>query len=129
MQGLAFYQQVAKFACMLTKQEEAFLQYWEKNRERNKKTLRQLFIGLPAGLMISGGILLSLDLEWYSRANMVANAKLNPVVLLIAILAIAVFTAIFYKKYQWDMQEQQYKELLHKKSKSQTTAGPNQAAQ
>lgn len=114
---------------MLTKQEEAFLQYWEKNRERNKKTLRQLFIGLPAGLMISGGILLSLDLEWYSRANMVANAKLNPVVLLIAILAIAVFTAIFYKKYQWDMQEQQYKELLHKKSKSQTIAGPNQAAQ
>lgn len=114
---------------MLTKQEEAFLQYWEKNRERNKKTLRQLFIGLPAGLMISGGILLSLDLDWYSRANMVANAKLNPVVLLIAILAIAVFTAIFYKKYQWDMQEQQYKELLHKKSKSQTIAGPNQAAQ
>ena len=64
---------------MLTKQEEAFIAYWELNRDRNKKLLRQLLIGLPAGLLISGGILLSLDLDWYQRANMVANAKMNPV--------------------------------------------------
>ena len=114
---------------MLTKQEEAFIEYWEKNRDRNKKTLRQLFIGLPAGLMISGGILLSLDMDWYSRANMVANARLNPIVLLIAVLAIAAFTAIFYKKYQWDMQEQQYKELLHKKSKLHSVNTGHEAAQ
>jgi len=104
---------------MLSKHEENFISWWEENREKNKKTLRQLLFGLPAGLLIAAGILLSLDLDWYKRANMVANSQLNPMILLIAILGIAVFTAIFYKKYQWDMNEQRYKELLYKK-KNQT---------
>lgn len=100
---------------MLTKQEEKFLAYWKENREREKKLLRQFFIGLPAGLLISCGIILSLDLNWYERANMVANSSLNPWILLIAVIAIAVFMAIFCKKYQWDMKEQRYRELLFKK--------------
>ena len=104
---------------MLTKQEEAFLVYWQKNRERDKKLLRQLFIGLPLGLLISGGIVLSMDLGWYERADMEANSKMNPYVLVIALAAIAIFTAIFYKKYQWDQNEQRYKELLYKKQKEQ----------
>jgi hypothetical protein len=113
---------------MLTSHEEAFLAYWEKNRDREKKLLRQLFIGLPLGLLISGGILLSLDLNWYERANMVANSSLNPYVLIIAIAAIAIFTAVFYKKYQWDMNEQRYKELLYKKQKEQSTNAGDEAA-
>ena len=113
---------------MLTKQEEAFIVYWQHNRDRNKKLLRQLFIGLPAGLLISGGILLSLDLDWYQRANMVANAKMNPFVLLIAIVAIAVFTAIFYKKFQWDMHEQRYRELLFKKETEKKNSHHTDAA-
>jgi hypothetical protein len=100
---------------MLSGNDEAFIQYWEKNRNREKKLLRQLFVGLPLGLLISGGIILSLDLGWYSRANMVANSQVNPYVLLIALLAIAVFTAIFYKKFRWDMNEQHYLELIAKK--------------
>jgi hypothetical protein len=60
---------------MLTEEEKEFLIYWEKNREREKKTLRQFFFGLPIGLFISAGIILSLDLNWYPRANMVANAS------------------------------------------------------
>src|SRR5215831_13278389 len=106
---------------MLTPAEENFLHYWEKNRDREKKLIRQLFIGLPIGLLISGGIIISFDLNWYPRANMVANASLNPYVLLIAIIAITVFTAIFYKKYQWDMKEQRYRELLCKKEKEQNS--------
>jgi hypothetical protein len=102
---------------MLTRQEEKFIEYWAKNREREKKLLRQFFIGLPAGLLIAGGIILSLDLDWYERANMVANASLNPYILLLAIIGIVVFMAIFYKKYQWDMKEQRYRELLFKKEK------------
>jgi membrane protein YdbS with pleckstrin-like domain len=104
---------------MLTEEEKEFLIYWEKNREREKKTLRQFFFGLPIGLFISAGIILSLDLNWYPRANMVANASLNPYVLFIAVIAIVIFTAIFYKKHQWDMKEQQYRELLYKKEKEQ----------
>src|SRR5574337_865717 len=102
---------------MLTKQEEKFVEYWQKNRDREKKVLRQLFIGLPAGLLIAGGVILSLDLDWYERANMVANASLNPYILLLAIIGIVVLMAIFYKRYQWDMKEQRYRELLFKKEK------------
>ena len=102
---------------MLTGQEEKYLEYWQNNREREKKLLRQLFIGLPAGLLIAAGIILSLDLDWYERANMVANASLNPYILLIAVVGIIIFMAIFYKKHQWDMKEQRYRELLFKKEK------------
>lgn len=104
---------------MLSSNDEAFIQHWEKNRDKEKKLLRQLFVGLPLGLLISGGIIFSLDLGWYSRANMVASSQTNPYVLLIAVLAITVFTAIFYKRFKWDMNEQHYKELLAKKQREQ----------
>lgn len=90
--------------------------------------MRQLFIGLPFGLLISAGILFSLDLDWYTRANMVANSQLNPMVLLLALAGITVFVAIFYKKYQWDMREQRYLELLHKKEKEKNNTNENKAA-
>lgn len=100
---------------MLSAQEEKFLDYWEKNRDKEKKLLRQLFIGLPIGLLLGIGIMASLSSGWYERADMVANSQLNPNVLTIAIVAIAVFTGIFYKKYRWDMNEQHYRELLARK--------------
>lgn len=84
--------------------------------------MRQLLIGLPMGLVLGGGILLSLGSGWYQRANMVANSQINPNVLTIAILAIIVFMAIFYKKYRWDQYEQQYRELMAKKHAGEKTA-------
>ena len=42
---------------------------------------------------------------------MVAYSQSSPWLLVIAIIAIAVFTGIFYKKYRWEMNEQRYKEL------------------
>ena len=113
---------------MLTSNEEKFLVYWKTNRDRDKKLMRQLLIGLPAGLLISGGILLSLDLDWYKRANMVANAELNPYVLLTALAGIVIFMAIFYKKYQWDMKEQHYRELLFKKESEKNNTSDTNAA-
>jgi hypothetical protein len=115
---------------MLSKREEQFITWWEINRDRNKKLLRQLFIGLPVGLLFGAGILLSLGSGWYERANMVANSQLNPNVLTIAVAAIAVFIAIFYKKYQWEMHEQQYKELMaKKKSAEKKQQAANQASE
>lgn len=40
------------------------------------------------------------------------NGEFNPLVLLIALLLIVAFTAIFYQKHQWDQYEQRYRELL-----------------
>lgn len=112
---------------MLSSNDEAFLQYWEKNRSKEKKVMRQLLVGMPLGLLISGGIMFSLDLGWYSRANMVASSQTNPYILLIAVLAIAIFTAIFYKKFKWDMNEQHYLELLAKKKQQENAASADAA--
>lgn len=100
---------------MLTPAEEKFISYWEQNSEKEKKLLRQVYTGLPIGLVIAAAIVLSVDANWYTRANMIANTKLNPAVFIIALLAIVVFVAIFYKKFQWDQKQQQYLELMHKK--------------
>ena len=106
---------------MLSEKEEAFIEYWEKNRLKEKSILKQLFPGLPIGLSIGAAILLALYSGWYERADMVENAESNPVVLFIAIAGIVAFTGFFYKKFRWEMNEQAYKELKIKSEKSEST--------
>lgn len=106
---------------MLTEKEEEFLAYWEKNRAVQKKILYQLAVGLPAGLLIGAVILANFFSGWYKRAEMVANSQFQPGVLYVAVVLIAVFFAVFSKKFQWDQQEQRYLELKHKKQQSLNT--------
>ncbi len=102
---------------MLSTEEENFLIFWESHRDQEKKWLRQLFIGLPAGLLIGAAIVISLISGWDTRADMVANSEMNPYVFLFAILAISCFTALFYKRSKWEQNEQTYQELKIKKEK------------
>lgn len=110
---------------MLTEQELRFVEYWEKNRDREKKTLRQFYIGVPFGLVFAVPILVILfsGRFWYVRADAVANAKSSPTVLAIAVLIITAFVAIFYKKHQWEQKEQYFQEIRAKQAKEdqQTT--------
>lgn len=101
---------------MLTESEKRFLKYWEENRLREKKLNKQLLLGLPIGLLFAIPVLILLfsGKFWYQRASMEANSQGSPVVLIIAIICIAVFVAVFYKRHQWDMREQQYLELKAK---------------
>lgn len=98
---------------MLTESERRFLQYWEANRLREKKVNKQLLLGLPIGLLFAIPVLIMLfsGKFWYQRANMEANSQSSPLILMIAVICIAVFMAVFYKRHQWDMKEQQYLEL------------------
>lgn len=104
---------------MLTDKEKMFLDYWAKNRDRQKKLFYQLAVGLPFGLLLGAIIMANFFSGWYKRADMIANSQFNPWVLYIAVLLIAVFFAVFSKKFQWDQQEQRYKELLHKQQKNE----------
>ncbi len=100
---------------MLTEQEEKFIQWWEENRESQKKSFKQFFKGLSRGLAISCGIVFIVIIGWYKRANMEANSQMSISIFLIALIGIAVFMAWLYQNYQWEMQEQQYLELKARK--------------
>ena len=99
----------------LTHAEKQYIEYWEEHRLREKKLLNQLLIGLPLGILFAAPVLLNLFSGWYKRAGMQANAQMNPMVLLIAVLLIVVFVAIFSRKHKWEMKEQQYREFIAKR--------------
>jgi hypothetical protein len=98
---------------MLTQQEQDFIRYWETNRLSRKKVVRQFLIGIPVGLAFVIPIAINFSSGWYKRAQMEANSEdFNPMVLMVALLLIVGFTAIFYQRHKWDQYEQRYRELL-----------------
>jgi hypothetical protein len=100
---------------MLTPQEEAFVRYWEENRSRRKKVFRQFLVGIPVGLGFVIPILIMVFSGWDKQVSMPYEDKSLMMVLMIALLLIVGFTAIFYQKYKWDQYEQRYRELLNKR--------------
>jgi membrane protein YdbS with pleckstrin-like domain len=102
---------------IFSEKEEKFIQYWEQNREKEKKWTRQLLYGLPLGLVFAIPIILNYSSSWYTRAKMVGNSQFNPNVLIIAVLVIVVFAAMFYRKHRWDQLELTYQELMARKKK------------
>lgn len=116
----------------MTERELQFIEYWEANRLREKKWQYQLMVGIPIGLLFSLPIIIIVftGRYWYVRADMEANASLSPTLLIICVVIIAIFVAIFYKRHQWDMKEQQYRELKAKEEREKkevnTANGPVQ---
>jgi len=103
---------------MLSKEDEAFIVYWEKHRLARKKILRQFLLGVPLGLLITVPTVISLTSGWYKRAYAEANsADFDPRVLFVALLLIVAFTAIFWQRHQWDQHEQHYRELLGRRDR------------
>jgi hypothetical protein len=103
---------------MLSKEDEAFIVYWEKNRLARKKTFRQFLLGVPLGLLITVPTVISLSSGWYKRAYAEANSSdFDPRVLFVALLLIVAFTAIFWQRHKWDQHEQHYRELLARRDR------------
>lgn len=98
---------------MLNERERQFVQYWEANRLREKQWQQQLVAGIPIGLLFALPVLAIIFTGklWYKRADMLMNTMINPYVLIIAVFVITVFVSIFYKRHQWDMKEQYYRQL------------------
>ncbi|MBN9383620.1 MAG: hypothetical protein J0H74_22880 [Chitinophagaceae bacterium] len=103
---------------MLTQQEEAFIRYWEENRSRQKKVFRQFLVGIPVGLAFAIPIVVNFASGWdvQAEASSASSQKSLLMVLMVALLLIVGFVAIFYQKYKWDQYEQRYRELLSKRS-------------
>ena len=98
---------------MITEQEKLFLEFWEKNRDKQKKLFHQLAFGLPLGLVFAFPILLSvLFRSWYKNMIYISGSQIT--VILITVLGIAVFFALIRMKFKWENNEQLYKELKFK---------------
>jgi hypothetical protein len=107
---------------MLSDQEEAFIAYWAANRDKQKRTFRQFLLGIPLALLFVIPITLNFFSGWYKRATMVRDTPdFNPGVLLLALIIIVVFIAIFSRKFKWEQNEQRYMELLAKKKRLEET--------
>lgn len=104
---------------MLYKEDEDFVRYWGKNREKQKTSIRPFLVGMSSGFVIGILILITLSSGWYERAEMVANAGLSSVIFLLAILLLSFFMAFFYRKFRWEMQEQRFQELMAKKKRQE----------
>jgi pilus assembly protein TadC len=103
---------------MVTEEEMKFIKYWEANRLRQKRLFYQLSFGLPIGLVFGLPILVSVIFSnWYKNMQFITTSQL--VIILIAVLGIAVFFALFRMKHKWDMNEQFYKELKFKEGQSE----------
>ncbi len=101
---------------MLTTDEKKFIEYWEKNSEKDKNIFQQLKFGLPLGLLIGVGIILNFASGWYKRANMVAFSQSTPFILLFGVVIIIIFCSIFYKRHKWDMNDKRYQILTKRKA-------------
>ena len=103
---------------MLSDEEEAFIIYWAANREKQKRTFRQFLLGIPLALLFVVPITLNFFSGWYKRAAMIRDTSdFNPGVLLLALILIVVFIAVFSRKFKWEQYEQRYIELLAKKER------------
>ena len=101
---------------MITEQEKLFVEYWERNRDKEKRTWYQLAFGLPIGLVFSLPILLSVIFhDWYKNMVFISSSEIT--VVMIAVLGIAVFYALFRMKFKWEMNDQLYKELKFKEER------------
>ncbi|RYY29640.1 MAG: hypothetical protein EOO04_06890 [Chitinophagaceae bacterium] len=113
---------------MDNEQRRQFIAYWEANREREGKLSTQLLFGIPVGVLFAVPVLVIIISAklWYKRADMAVNTQLSPLLIIIAVAAIAAFVAVIYKRHQWEMKEQQYLEFKAYLEKNETAGDVQQ---
>jgi uncharacterized membrane protein YwzB len=111
---------------MLTKEDNDFIQYWEKQRLKKNRFLRNLSIGLPMGVMIVVALVLNFLSGWHKKADMMIRQNASVIiVVLIAAIAIVVFITLFSARHKWEQNELHYQELLAKKEKEDAAVNSN----
>ncbi len=117
------------YICLMSmsREESEFMDWWEKHRDKERKTFRQWLIGLPLGFIFATPIIFNFMASrfWYKRAEAVGNSQFNPAILLIAVAAIASFVGVFHKKMRWEQHENQYISLKLKKEQEEKDENVN----
>ncbi len=101
---------------MLTKDEKLFIEFWEKNREKQKSFVTQVAAGMPLGLIFALPVLLAVIFHgWYKNMIYISNSEI--ILITIGVFGVAVFFSIFRMRFKWENNEQLYKELKFKEKK------------
>ena len=101
---------------MLTKDEEFFIIYWEKNREPANRIWHPFKSGSKWGLIFALPILIAVIFhDWYK--NMVYISPSLITLIILGVIAIAVFYTLFSMQFKWDRNEQMYEELKFRQKK------------
>jgi MFS superfamily sulfate permease-like transporter len=107
---------------MLSEKDKVFMAYWEKEKERRKTFSARLIDGLPMAALFSVPILLFITTvylffpEWYTRISSRLPGSITTIV--IAVIICILFFSYFRMQYKWEMNDQLYRELKQKASKS-----------
>jgi len=105
---------------MLTDKEAQFVRYWEEVREPESTFTRKLLGGLPMALLFYLPMplfILAVYLfmpEWYTK---ISNRLPGSIwVIMIAIFIAILFYSFFRMHFKWEMNEQYFMELKHRKN-------------
>ena len=100
---------------MLTTKEENFISYWSQKRER-KRTVNFPALSMPITVIIVAALFINIFTGWHKRAFVILRSNASLIIfILIAVIGIIIFITIVAGRYQWEQNEQRYKELLTKK--------------
>ena len=106
---------------MLTEEELNFLSFWNTHREPYSKFTSKLLRGLPMALIFGFSIILLLLVvylyipDWYSKVAIQYNGTVTAV--FISVILMVLFFSYFRMHFQWEMNEQAFKELKAKQHK------------
>lgn len=127
---------------MLSEKDKAFIKRWETERETASTFKHKLLAGLPMALLFALPILVFFAVvkiffpSWFATAThrstevvvpemtqqfMTLSAG-NVIMAFIAVMAVAVFFSYFRMHYNWENNEQLYKELKSREKKQADAA-------
>jgi heme/copper-type cytochrome/quinol oxidase subunit 2 len=104
---------------MLTPEEEKFVQYWGEQRQNRKAFLRRFSLVLPTVSVLTLVFFANFLSGWYGKADRELHRHSSVILaILIAVVAIIVFVAIFTARHKWEQNESEYASLMKKKTAS-----------
>lgn len=111
------------FCPMLTDKEIAFIEHWKTSREPYSKFASKLIRGLPVAIMFGLPIILFVLAvyiyfpDWYAKLSNTSSGSF--VTIVIAVIIAILFFSYFRMHFNWEMNEQLYKELIYKQKKAE----------
>jgi predicted PurR-regulated permease PerM len=100
---------------MLSTEEEKFISYWSQKRER-KMSVNFISLSMPIAVIIVAALFINIFTGWHKRAFVILRSNASLIIfILIAVIGIVIFITVVSGSYQWEQNEQRYKELLSKR--------------